>query len=299
VIRARLPALKIWGVRIGLNPLFLLVIGLSILFGRVREALLFLSVLLSHDLAHVLVALGYGATPEAVEFLPFGSRLELSGLEGIPEAEVPVALAGPLHNFLLLALGLLVGNWECVSGDLFDLFTALNLAMALVNLLPVFPLDGGRIVRSYLAGRIGYVEATRRLSRFSLVFGLLMSAGALLWFASGHTAFLTLPPLGIMIAHTSWRELRRVPFCGTDLLLNKRAMLDGKSLCRVEHMATLADRTVDQVVGAVRPGGYLVLWVLDDHRDVKGILTEEEIRSALAAGLGRESLGRLVSAKRK
>jgi Zn-dependent protease len=129
---------------------------------------LFVSVLL-HELGHALVARGHGTVTSEIVLYPFGGVARLKGL-GAPKQELATSLAGPAVNVLIavaLFIGLrLTGNWvppERLTPENLNLVARLmaaNIALAVFNLLPAFPMDGGRVLRSLLARRLGMVRGT-------------------------------------------------------------------------------------------------------------------------------------------
>jgi Zn-dependent protease/CBS domain-containing protein len=139
-------------------------------------AALFGSVVL-HELGHALVGKAYGVRTLEIVMFPIGgvARMERSPT---PRAEIWIALAGPLVNLLIalaLAAVLLWTNsftpLEQLTlpgdGNLLERIAAGNLILALFNLLPAFPMDGGRILRGVLALRKTGDEATRLAARVS------------------------------------------------------------------------------------------------------------------------------------
>ena len=165
-------------IRIRIHPLFLLILFISGVTGWYRSmALVFLSVLL-HEVAHILTAFGFGYRATAAELFPFGgvARLDYS-LYNDPWAEAITALAGPAQSGVLALLAKVMEGWSGslpVCGDLFRI----NLGLAFFNLLPLFPLDGGRVLRAFLAAARGYAVATRRavrLTRYTVAIAIPLS----------------------------------------------------------------------------------------------------------------------------
>ncbi len=141
-----------------------------------------------HEFGHALAARRYGVTTRDVTLLPIGGIARLERMPEKPSQEFVVAIAGPLVNAaiaIILALTIAVSGTHMPAADelaigpapfLVRLLTV-NIALALFNLLPAFPMDGGRIVRSLLAMYIPYARATSvaaSLGQFmALVFGFL------------------------------------------------------------------------------------------------------------------------------
>ncbi|MCC6628850.1 MAG: site-2 protease family protein [Chloroflexi bacterium] len=150
-------------------------------FGVLVTLLLFVVVLL-HELGHSFAALAYRIPVRRIVLLPIGGVAELARMPSRPSQELVVALAGPAVNVVLaiilygVALVTPLGA-SLEQGRLFALFSrgalanpaeavfqyvfAANLGLLLFNMLPAFPLDGGRVLRSLLAMVLGQVRATR------------------------------------------------------------------------------------------------------------------------------------------
>lgn len=152
------------------------------LMGVAAALLLFLSVLL-HELAHSAVARATGISVERITLFIFGGVAEMSSEAGSPRDEFAVTAAGPLSSFALAAVffGLARLGVELGAQSEFivvsEFVGVLNLALAVFNLIPAFPLDGGRLLRSILWKITGSVsKATRWATLAGRAFGWLLVA---------------------------------------------------------------------------------------------------------------------------
>jgi Zn-dependent protease/CBS domain-containing protein len=157
---------------------------LGALTAAVTIVALFLCVLL-HEFGHSLVAQRLGIEIHSITLLPIGGVSNLESLPEKPADEVKISVAGPLVSVVLALLffgvGLLLGavprvptdlftGWFGSVGQFFFYLGFLNMVLAVFNLLPAFPLDGGRILRGLLATRLGAVRATDVASVVGQVF---------------------------------------------------------------------------------------------------------------------------------
>ncbi len=116
-----------------------------------------------HELGHALTARRYGLVTRSIVLYPIGG---IASIEGVPEPrqELWIALAGPMVNFVIGALGLLTyylmqDSKSPVLHTVLELSQA-NLILAAFNLIPALPMDGGRILRALIAGKVDRVRAT-------------------------------------------------------------------------------------------------------------------------------------------
>src|ERR1700676_946764 len=132
--------------------------------------LLFVCVL-AHEFGRILTARAFGVTTPDVTLLPIGGVARLARIPEEPREELLIAIAGPLVN-VAIAFGLvLIAGARLNAGDLavmdrtnvslVDKLAAVNLFLALFNLIPAFPMDGGRVLRALLATRMDHVHATQ------------------------------------------------------------------------------------------------------------------------------------------
>ncbi|MEZ6187439.1 MAG: site-2 protease family protein [Planctomycetota bacterium] len=129
-----------------------------------------------HELGHALTARLYGNPTHGITLYPFGGVAQLDHEARSSQEEVVVALAGPAVNVVLAALSALVYVLVPALPGVAT-FLWLNLGLAVFNLLPAFPMDGGRVLRGGLWRLVGYGNATRFAARagqvFAVGFGLL------------------------------------------------------------------------------------------------------------------------------
>ena len=149
----------------------------SWILGVVTTLGLFLSVL-GHELSHALMGRAEGIEIEEIVLHPFGGLARLRNEPDSPRAEFRIAIAGPAASFLfaaisfILMLPAMMANYAVIGGVLF-LLGAGNLLLAIFNLFPGYPLDGGRVLRAILWRRTGDIREATRLAG---ICGMLIAA---------------------------------------------------------------------------------------------------------------------------
>jgi Zn-dependent protease len=219
------------------------------LFMGIAGALgLFLSIIL-HELAHATVARSFGLPIGGITLFIFGGVAELRQEPTTPRAEFWVAIVGPIASILIACacytagIGTAAAGWETVTSVL-DFLAITNTVLALFNLVPAFPLDGGRVLRSIIWWRTGNLRrATRIASMFGTVFGAVLVLSGLSQIVAGNTMGGTWQLLiGIFLAAAASQSRNQ-----TDTALN----LKGVSVADLMDRAPLTagpDVTVDTLV---------------------------------------------------
>ncbi|MGA9189620.1 MAG: CBS domain-containing protein [Methanosarcina sp.] len=156
--------------------------------------LLFASILL-HELAHSYMARRYGVNIESITLFLFGGVSAMEEMPRKPGQEAKMAFAGPFTSLVIGSICLLIyGNLISPNPSLSQspvyfilwILGAMNLILGIFNLLPAFPMDGGRVLRSFYARKMSYVKATQSAAAVGKFFAILMAIFGILvgnlWF---------------------------------------------------------------------------------------------------------------------
>ncbi len=161
---------KTENIRIKLDPLMLSCCILWIIAGNTKTMLTLLTVVLLHECTHMLVAHLLGFETQSIEIYPFGGAAEICGTEDFPAFEGLIAASGPLAS---LFIGFLAQKLPFVPNE----FVSLSYSVALFNLIPVYPLDGGRILCSLLKSFCGEQKGHKCCA----VIGIIISSAYLIY----------------------------------------------------------------------------------------------------------------------
>ncbi len=287
-----IPIARLGSTQVYLHITFVVACMVLALSGFGLHLVVFAGSLLFHEMGHIVAASLQGAEVTRVEVWPFGAVGKLDrSWQMAPAAETTVALAGPLNSGLLCSLGLALqrgiaqaqGPLAAVQFPLLALLIRMNLGLVLVNLIPCLPLDGGRVLRSQLSLKSGYLEASRKVSRWGLWAGAAITLGAAVGILRGHAwyPFLVIGPL------VTWGALdERSAAAAQNIMeiLNRGEYLAKRKAIPVQEIMVSQDATVSEVVQKLKPSRYHVLLVAGKGMRVVGKVTETSVLEAFYAG---------------
>lgn len=249
------------------------------LFGVVFISSVFACVLL-HELGHALAARRYGIRTPDITLLPIGGLARLERMPEKPMQEIVIAVAGPLVNVVIAAV-LIVGlgglptteidiGQTTITGFLGQL-AAVNVILVLFNLIPAFPMDGGRVLRAVLALNMNRARATRIAARIGQVIAVGFAAFG---FASGNF-ILILIAVFIYLAATAESET-------TGLMEMARRMPVDRAMIRAFE-ALAPGATIDHAADALLRTTQKEFPVVDADERLIGALSREQMIHALRA----------------
>ncbi|HEX4653477.1 MAG TPA: site-2 protease family protein [Candidatus Udaeobacter sp.] len=282
-----LPILRVAGIQVRIHITFLLLIA-WLAFGYYAQGgsaaaasrvifilLLFLCVVL-HEFGHAFAAKAFGINTPDITLLPIGGVARLERMPEEPVQELIIAVAGPLVN-VVIALGLFVaGGAQAVfnptaveAGGLVGQLLTINIMLVLFNLLPAFPMDGGRVLRALLATRMSYARATQVAATvgqgFAFIFGFLGLFGP--------NPFLLFIALFVYIGASQEAALAQMKD------LSRRFPV---SSAMVREFRTLAeDASLQDAVDALLATSQHDFPVVNDAGNVAGVLTRQDLIGAL------------------
>jgi Zn-dependent protease/CBS domain-containing protein len=278
-------------IRVHIGTFILLLVGFLYIYsftgdrnGALNAVLIWISVfvcVLLHELGHAFAAKAYGITTVDITLHPLGGLARLERMPEKPWQELVVALAGPLVN-VVIAGGLILvlagsGNFTFESFSdrkgmhLLWYLLWINGLMFFFNLIPAFPLDGGRVLRALLATRMQYIRATQIAATIGQ--GLALALGVVAVFPLQGNIPLILIAIFIYMGAENESAVVQMRYMTTGLPVSSAMVTRFESL---DHTATL-NEAVDVLLGSSQHE----FPVLDDNGGFAGLLTKNNLILAL------------------
>jgi len=243
---------------ISIHPLTLALFAVSLYMGIFIETAFIFGIIFLHELAHFLAAKILGESPKQINIMPYGCSLATGKIKNDKKA-VLIYLAGPLLNLFFM----LFARHEIIFNT--------NLTMLLVNMLPIYPLDGGNILNIMLK-RISpyYKKISFFLGLFTLIF---------LAYYSYKTIYITPYPLIALLFLTN------AFFAKQDekyiSLMRRIIESHNENELKFQILSAYEGESLSKVLAYAKKGSSLLVHVLDKKGKKVGVLTEGEIINAI------------------
>jgi Zn-dependent protease/CBS domain-containing protein len=281
-----LPVFRIAGIQLRIHITFLLLIawlafgyyaqgGSAVAASRVIFVLLLFLCVVLHEFGHAFAAKAFGINTPDITLLPIGGVARLERMPEEPVQELIIAVAGPLVN-VVIALGLfvvggaqgLLNRSTVEGGGLIAQLLTINIVLVLFNLLPAFPMDGGRVLRALLATRMSYARATQVAATVGQGFAFIFGFIGLLW-----NPFLIFIALFVYIGASQEAALAQ---------MKDVARRFPVSSAMVREFRTLSESaSLEEAVDALLATSQHDFPVVDEMGNVTGVLTRHDLIAAL------------------
>lgn len=253
----------------------------SVITGFFTELFTLFLLVFVHELGHVIVARSFGWTVREVKLLPFGGVAEVEEAGGVSaKEEAIVAIAGPLQN---LWMGL--AAWGCGALGLWDLAWVeyvwkANMMIGLFNLLPIHPLDGGKLLQAALSYAVNYYKMLIWSARISLLFSgfmIIVSLLPVILYKDGIQ--LNLLIVGIFLTLTNWTYYRNIPFLFYRFLIHRgRVAVMALTMGQIATPIIVSGRqSILSVAKLFRREQYHLIYLVESRNNEVKVLPEQKI----------------------
>ncbi|MCH5138189.1 M50 family metallopeptidase [Clostridiaceae bacterium UIB06] len=253
--------------------IFLIIVGYK---GQLLYAFF---IVIVHETVHYITARYLGFSGFDIELIAVGAVLKFRDLDdATPKEDLLISLSGPMTNIALAVVFYFLYK-EFPSKDLYMLFAG-NLAIGFFNLIPAFPLDGGRILRDLLSFRFIYKKSNKVMMILSITIGTLLMFLYVYMFLKGSTNF-NLGIISLFIIISSLRESERVSYIIMGDIIKKKYKFIKKGYIDNRNTSIYYKKDLLAAMGLFDKNKYNIFTVLDEEMKVMDIIYEEEIINAL------------------
>ncbi|WP_291632473.1 M50 family metallopeptidase [Clostridium sp.] len=264
---------------IRISKLFIPCIILLIILGFKGELIIAFVLVFIHELIHYLTARILGFSGFDIEILPIGAVLKVKDLdEASPKEDLIISLSGPLFNLLLAVIFYVL--FTIFDRPYLHLLYNSNLAIGIFNLIPAFPLDGGRVLRDILSVKTIYRRANEISIRVSMVLGSIFMFIYFVGVYANKSNF-NLGLISIFILISSIKEKERIVYLIMGYIIKKRYRFIKRGYIENRSISIYCKKDLLSALGMIDKNKYNLFTVLDENMSVLEILYEEEIIQAI------------------
>ena len=257
-----------------LNLLLIPLIASSIALGYFASFITSYICALIHELAHIITAKLLRVGISHIELHPFGVCARLSSdVISNPASEILISISGPLCSLALAIAGYVINAPEY--------FVLCNGAMAAVNLLPILPLDGGRIMRAGLCMKTGAVSAYNTATKISRVPLILLFLLAIYSLVTNRFNF-SLILIGVFLFANLLTEQHNVSRQAVRELLGYKKKLHGEELSKATVLCADSSTPARKILRHLSYSRYHIIHVTDENMNVVKTLTEGQLLNAVS-----------------
>jgi len=254
---------------------------LSVAAGRFAELVTLFALVFVHELGHVAAARAFGWTIREVKLLPFGGVAEVEEAGGMPtREEALVALAGPLQNVWMAAVAWAIGHLNGWDSSWSTELVKANLLILGFNLIPISPLDGGKLLQCMLGRFLPYHRALSWSIRLSIVMSALLAVSVFvgpLW--PGDGIQLNVLAIALFLLATNWTYRRHLPFLFLRFLVNRDRLAARRfaSGSGASPVIVRPETAVQSVLRHFRRDHIHLVYVTTPQGELLGVMPENEL----------------------
>ncbi|QOS80796.1 M50 family metallopeptidase [Paenibacillus sp. JNUCC31] len=273
--------IRIWGVRISFHPFFVIIMMASLITGHFIELITLFTIVFIHECGHAAAAALLGCRVLSIQMLPFGGVAIIEDGGNITaRREIMIALAGPLQNMLMVGIVLLLKYGSVGDPVFLDYIIKGNLLIALFNLLPVLPLDGGKIVQALVSLFAPYYTTLMWTYRISIV----CSAGVIVfaisrWFAGGYGLPLNILLIGLFLFYSNVTDYRNIPYRFIRFLMNREGTFAQYAATGslAQPIISFPAKPLEPILRLLKRERYHMIYVMNRQGRILAVLPEQRI----------------------
>ncbi|GIP31370.1 M50 family metallopeptidase [Paenibacillus sp. J2TS4] len=267
------------GTRYRLHPLFVVMMLLSLITGYFLELLTLFGIVFIHELGHVFTAKSFGWNVTEVRLLPFGGVAVVEESGNVPaREELIVALAGPLQNVWMALFALFIMAMGGSDPEWWVYFMKANLLVGAFNLLPILPLDGGKIMQASLS----YLLPYHRTLFITTVISLIMSVGLVViamlpW--SGGGIQLNLLVIGLFLLYSNWYGYRHLPFQYIRFLMSRHDRFAAHWMrgAIAQPIIVSGSHRVPEIIRLFMREQYHLIYIMSERGVIRHVVPEQRL----------------------
>lgn len=267
-----------------MHPFFVIIMLASLVTGHFIELITLFAIVFIHECGHAAAAALLGCRVVSIQMLPFGGVAVIEdGGKLTAWREIAIALAGPLQNIVMVGVVLLLQYMQVGDPIFLSYIIQGNLLIALFNLLPILPLDGGKIVQALVSLIAPYYTTLMWTYRISI----LVSTGVIVyavvrWFAGDYGLPLNILLVGLFLFYSNVTDYRNIPYRFIRFLMNREgAFVHHAAIGSLaQPIISFPAKPLDTILRLLKRERYHMVYVMNRQGRILAVLPEQRIISS-------------------
>lgn len=264
---------------IKVSKFFIPYLILLIILGFKGQVIISFVIVFLHEIVHYIAARCLGFSGFDVKFLPIGTVLQLKDLdEATPKQDLIISISGPVFNLITALICIII--YVFYKNVWINYLILSNLTLGIFNLIPAFPLDGGRILRDILSMKMLYRKANEITLKISIIIGTILMLFYFVIFFKG-IKNITLGLIALFIITISLKEKERVAYLIMGDIVKKKCRFLKRGYIENKSISIHYKKDLLTAIGLVDKNKHCTFLVLDDEMRVIDMFYEEELIKGL------------------
>ena len=287
--------IKIGWLYINIFSIPLLIVAM--LTGSLASMAIAYAVVTLHELAHFCVACRYRVGVSGFVVMPFGVCLRLKdSMIDDPVQESMICAAGPASNLVMLTLALFLRDVLPVPVGWIDFFIYSNVSIFLINVVPIVPLDGGRILRALLTHKFGFIQSVRMTNIISQINIALIGLLGIYILYKTHFNVSIMMLCAFLLFNMS-AEKKNSELTVMRQIVYSKEKLTRREIMPVKELAVMEHTDAKRLLKSFSYNSYYLINVMDKSLSIKGVLSETQVIHAITFAKKSMTLGEVLQNK--
>lgn len=258
--------------KIAIHPLFLMLATIMIALGYIEQFFIIFSVVTIHELAHIVTAKIYGANLHKIIIYPIGEMAIIKNLFLVkPLKRIAIICAGPIINIVLGFIFMVLG-----SSEILKFISITNFSIAAFNSLPIYPLDGGKLIHLIASNSIGILKSNEIIITISKLFILIIITMGIIQIIL-YPFNISLISLGIYLKSSIKKEEFNLSLDFFEIIFNKSELIK-RYKCICTNILTVSENAcIKDILKYLKIDKFYRIYIVDENLNLLGVITENQL----------------------
>lgn len=267
-------------ITLHINNLFFLVVPVIVLTGYLREYVVTFAAITFHEVGHLVSAVLLGKKIHVIRILPIGLNIDIELGTDSRWKHFLIYLSGPVANILLFTIFSVLNSYYYTGSSNMRFFVLVNIYLAIFNLLPVTPLDGGRILNEILTGWVGLFLAAKYIKKISIIICVvLILIGIVQSFSNPYNFSLIF--ISVFILFSLKQGKTEAALMNIKKIIYRRSRLFKKGVYPARDLVVIKTTYLGETIKNMDFDRFHIIHVLDNDLKLIKIFTEQEVFEAM------------------